>query len=88
MNALLGQLARSDMLVDDAMVAAILAGKAPPLEELVLALVIRAMDAEAVVGGDKKSSWNERRIARQCLAIAFLSAIACLKEQEDSCSEI
>jgi hypothetical protein len=82
MNAILDQLARSGLLVDDDMVAAIFAGNVPPLEELVMALVIGAMDCEAVVKGDPKSTWNERRIARACLTIAFLAAIACTKEQE------
>ena len=81
-NEILGQLARSGLLFDDAMVEAILSGNLPPLNEIVLALVIGAMDAEAVVRGDPKSSWNEKRIARQCLAVAFLAAIACTKEQE------
>jgi hypothetical protein len=70
-----GQLARSGLLPDE-MAAAILAGHKPPLEEVVTALIIGVMDAEAVVRGDAKSSWNERRIARQCLAVAFLAAIA------------
>lgn len=81
MKRILDQLARSGLLFDDDMVATISAGKTPPLEEIALALVIGAMDAEAVVRGDPKSSWNEKRIARQCLTIAFLSAIACAKEQ-------
>jgi hypothetical protein len=57
-----------------------LAGNTPPLDEIVMALVIGAMDAEAVVRADPKSSWNERRIARQCLAVAFLSAMAIVGE--------
>ena len=88
MKRILGQLARSGLLWNDAMAGAILAGKAPPLEEIVLALVIGALDAEAVVRGDPKSTWNERRIARQCLAVAFLGAIACVRDQEDWCDEI
>jgi len=44
--------------------------------------VIVVMDAEAVVRGDPKSTWNEKRIARACLAIAFLAAIACAKEED------
>jgi hypothetical protein len=83
MRRILGQLARTGLLDDD-MVAAIFAGNVPPLEELALALVIGAMDAEAVVRGDPKSTWNEKRIARQCLAIAFLSAVACVKAREST----
>lgn len=88
MKHILDQLARSGLLFDDQMVAAILAGNPPPLQEIVLALVIGALDAEAVVRGDPKSTWNERRIARQCLAVAFLGAITCVRNQEDSCDEI
>jgi hypothetical protein len=82
MKGTLGQLARSGLIVDDEMVAAILAGNPPPLEEIVLAIVISSMDAEAVVRGDVNSTWNEKRLARQCLASTFLSAIACMKEKE------
>jgi hypothetical protein len=82
MKRILDQLARSGLLVDDEMVAAIFVGNIPPLEEIVLALVIGALDAEAVVRGDPTSTWNHRRIARQGLALAFLAAIACTKEQE------
>jgi hypothetical protein len=81
MNALLNQLARSGLLFDDDMVAAIFAGNVPSLENVVTDLVIGVMDCEAVVGGDTKSTWNEKRIARQCLAVAFLTAIARVKEQ-------
>jgi hypothetical protein len=81
MRRILDQLARSGLLWDDDMVAAIFAGHTPLMEDIVLALVIGAMDAEAVVRGDPKSTWNEKRLARQCLAVAFLSAIASVKEQ-------
>jgi hypothetical protein len=81
-NELLGQLARSGLLVDDAMVTAIFAGDRVSIEEIVLSLVVGVLDCETVVRGDAKSTWNERRIARQCLAVAFLSAIACMKEGE------
>ena len=84
MKHILGQLARSGLLFADDMTAAIFAGNVPPIEEIVLAVLITCTDAEAVVRGDPKSTWNERRIARQCLAIAFLSAIACVREQENS----
>jgi len=81
MRRIFDQLARSGLLWDDDTVTAILAGSVPPLEEVAFALVIGAMDAEATVRGDPTSTWNEKRIARQCLAVAFLSAIACVKEQ-------
>jgi hypothetical protein len=78
-NEIYGQLARTGLLSDE-MEAVILSGDAPPLEKIVLELMIGAMDAEAVVRGDPKSTWNEKRIARQCLAIAFLSAVAAAAE--------
>lgn len=88
MKRIVDQLARSGLLWDDEMVVAITAGNVPPMEELVLMLVIGAMDAEAFVRGDVSSTWNEKRIARACLAIAFLAAMACTKEQKDSCREM
>lgn len=87
MKAILDQLARSGLLFDDDMVAGIFAGNAPVIEELVTALVVGAMDCETTVRNDSTSTWNERRIARQCLAIAFLTAIGCTREQEDSYRE-
>ena len=81
MNSILVQLAHSTLLPDD-LAKPILAGNTPPTEEIVMALVIGAMDAEALVRADSKSSWNERRIARQCLAVAFLSAMAILSQGE------
>jgi hypothetical protein len=81
MSALFSQLARSGLLFDDDMVAAILAGNSPPLEEIVLSLIITCMDSESTVRNDSTSTWNHRRIARQGLAVAFLAAIACMKEK-------
>ena len=78
-NDICGQLARSGLLLPD-VAAAILAGNIPPLEEIVLALVIGALDAHAVVAGDPRSSTAECRIARLVLAAAFLSALATLAE--------
>jgi hypothetical protein len=75
------QLARSTLLPED-MSAAILSGATPPLEEVVMNVLIAVLDIDAVVGSDTNSTWNERRIARACLAIAFLTAIAFTKEQE------
>jgi hypothetical protein len=81
MIAILHQLARSGLLFDDEMVAAIFAGTLPSMKEIALALVIGVMDAEAVVRGDPKSTGAEKRVATSCLALAFLAAIACTKEQ-------
>ena len=81
-SGILGQLARNTGLLPEDLSAAILAGSTPPVETIVLALVIGCMDAEGVVRADPKSSWNERRIARQCLAVAFLSALVLGKDGE------
>ena len=79
----LDQIARSGLLVDDNLVAAIFNGTPPPLEDIVNELVTRALDAEAVIRGDAGSTWNERRIAIQCLAIAFLTALASAKTDSE-----
>jgi hypothetical protein len=71
----LDQLARSGLLMDD-LAKPILAGDTPPIEEIVMALVIGAMDAHAVTVGDPQSTWNEKRLARMALAGAFLGAMA------------
>jgi hypothetical protein len=81
MKRILDQLARSGLLWDDDTVAAIFAGDMPPVEEIVLPLIITCIDAEITVRNDSTSTWNHRRIARQGLAVAFLAAIACVKEQ-------
>lgn len=80
MSRILKQLARSGLLWDDETVAAILAGNIPPVEEIVLPLLITCMDSEITVRNDSTSTWNQRRIARQGLAVAFLAAIAWMKE--------
>ena len=76
MNNILDQLARNTGLLPDELATAILAGNMPPVEEIAMALVIGAMDAHAVVVGSVESSWNEKRLARMALAVAFLSAMA------------
>ena len=76
MNNILDQLARNTGLLPDELATAILAGDMPPVEEIAMALVIGAMDAHAVVVGSVESSWNEKRLARMALAVAFLSAMA------------
>jgi hypothetical protein len=68
------QLARSGVLPDD-LSESILSGVVPPLEEIVMPLVICSMDCHAMTDCDSKSTWTERRLARQCLVIAFLTAI-------------
>jgi ABC-type nitrate/sulfonate/bicarbonate transport system substrate-binding protein len=75
MNRILDQLARTGLLPDD-VAKPILAGDMPPIEDIAMALVIGAMDAHAVVVGDPQSTWNEKRLARMALAVAFLGAMA------------
>jgi hypothetical protein len=82
MSAILDQLARNTGLLPEDVAAAILAGNPPPLEEIVMALVIGAMDAHAVIVNDQQSSWNEKRQARMALAVAFLAAMAVLGDAE------
>jgi hypothetical protein len=80
-NDIYAQLARTNLLPRD-LAAAILAGNTPPIEDVVLHLVIGALDAHAVVLGDPLSSWNEKRLARMALALAFLGAMAALGDEE------
>ena len=75
MNRILDQLARSGLLPDD-VAKPILAGDTPPVETIVMAVIIGCMDAHAVVVGDPQSTWNEKRLARMALAGAFLAAMA------------
>ena len=81
MKNILGQLARTGLLPDD-QATAILAGGTPPVEEIVLHLVIAAWDGYAVLTGDPQSSKQERCIAHSVLAATFLSAMATLGEAE------
>ena len=60
----------------------ILEGNTPPIEEIVMALVIGAMDAHAVIVGDPESSWNEQRQARMALAAAFVAAMVAVGDAE------
>ena len=78
-NEIYGQLARTRLLSESES-AAILAGNVPPLDEIITTLLIGAMDCEAMTAGDPKSGWNEKRLARQCLTIAFLLAIVAAEE--------
>jgi hypothetical protein len=69
------QLARTTLLPAEQS-AQILAGSLPTLGEIIIPLLIGALDCEAVIGCDPKSTWNERRQARLCLILAFLLVIA------------
>lgn len=76
---IIDQLAHTTLL-PETMATAILTGDKPPIEEIVTALVIGAMDCETVVRSDSTSTWNERRIARAILAVAFLTALAAARQ--------
>ena len=78
-NEIYGQLARTNLL-PESQSSELLAGNVPPIEDIVMPLLIGAMDCEAMIGCDSKSTWNERRLARQCLILAFLLAIVAAKE--------
>ena len=82
MKNILDQLARNTGLLPDDMAAAMLEGKTPPIEEVVLNLLIVALDAHAVTVGDPKSTWNEKRLAHMALAVAFLAAMAVANQGE------
>ena len=79
MNEILGQLARTGLLLPN-ISAAILAGTAPPIAEIVLALLVTTIDAHILTVGASQTSWNERRQAHMSLAVAFLAAMAILGE--------
>jgi hypothetical protein len=80
MSRILKQLVHSGLLFDEDTVAAIIAGDARAMENVVTDLVIGVMDAETIVRNDSMSTLTEKRIARQGLAVAFLAAIAWMKE--------
>ena len=82
MKNILVQLARNTKLLPDDLSAAILAGDPPPIEEIVLHLVIAGMDAYFVTINDPTSSKQERCVAHLGLAAAFLSAMAILGQGE------
>jgi hypothetical protein len=73
-KAILDQLTQTNLL-PSSLTAAIQAGATPPTSEVGVQLVICAMDAEAIISGDPTSTWNERRLSRQLLAVAFLVAL-------------
>jgi len=58
----------------------LLAGNAPQIEEIIIPLLIGALDCEALTAYDSQSTWTERRLARQCLILAFLLAIVAAKD--------
>lgn len=79
---ILNQLALNTGLLPDSLSATILAGDTPRTEEVLMHLLIAVQDAHAVVVGDPKSTWNEKRLARMALAVAFLGALAIVDRAE------
>jgi hypothetical protein len=78
-NEIYGQLARTNLL-PASQSSEMLAGNVLPLEDIIMPLMIGAMDCEALIGCDPTSTWNDRRLARLCLILAFLLAIVVAKE--------
>jgi hypothetical protein len=78
-NEIYGQLARTNLL-PESQSSELLAGNVPPIEDIIMPLLIGAMDCEAMTGCDPTSTWNERRLARLCLILAFLLAIVAAQE--------
>ena len=78
-NEILGQIARTNLL-PESQSAEILAGNVLPLEDIIMPLLIGALDCEAMISCDPHSTWNERRLARLCLILAFLLPIVVAKE--------
>ena len=79
---ILRQMALNTNLLGEDLKASILAGNMPPIEEIVMALLIGAMDAHAVTVGDPASSWNDKRLARMALTSVCLAAMAIVRQGE------
>lgn len=76
-NQILSQIVRNTNLLPSTVSASILAcNNEFPLDKIVMHLLIVALDVEAMIGKDSDSTLNEKRIARQNLTVAFLSALA------------
>ena len=76
MKNVLKQMALNTDLLGDDLKAAVLAGNTPPVDEIVLHLVIGATDAYAVTVGDLQATWIDKRAARMALAAVVLAAMA------------
>lgn len=76
MKNIVKQCALNTNLLPEDMASAIRAGNMPPIEEIVMALVIGAIDAHAVTVADPKATWIEKRAARMALASVCLAAMA------------
>ena len=82
MKDILGQLARSGLLLPD-VGAAILAGNAPPLEQITQALLILCLDAHALILADPLASLTQKRLTKMSLAVAFLAGLSILSPPAD-----
>jgi hypothetical protein len=72
---ILRQLALNTNLLPDELSQAILDGKAAASAEIVFNLLLHSIDCQAMTCNDPKSTWTEKRLARQSLVIAFLLAL-------------
>jgi hypothetical protein len=68
------QLAHSKLL-PPSISASILADNATPVPELTEHLLTTAMDAHFMIAGDPKSTWIDKRLSHQNLALAFMLAL-------------
>lgn len=75
MKNIIDQLARTALL-PDGMSATILAGKTPPIEDVLMHVLIAVQDAHAVLVADPRSTQSEKRLGRMALAVAFLAGMA------------
>jgi hypothetical protein len=72
----LRQLAANTPILPPSMRTSILDGDPPPVEEVVQALLVFTLDAAAMTANAAESTWAERRLAWQCVAVALLVVIA------------
>jgi hypothetical protein len=70
-----GQLARTKLLSQEQSAEILAGGFSTLQEDIIMPLLIGAMDCEAMTGCDPKSTWTERRMARLGLILAFLLAL-------------
>lgn len=62
--------------------AAVKGGKQVDVKDIVTSLVSGSRDCYAATWGDPSSTWNEKRISRACLVIAFLTALVWTQDNE------
>ncbi len=74
-NLILKELALNSKLLPTEVADQILAGNMPSIHDIVLRLLRLAIDCDAVTRNDPKSTWAERRLSIQCLALISLLAL-------------